>query len=330
MLNIKEYRNDIFGSECIKNDDYFDAQLFDCIKKIIDSGRNKIALFPFCKNAIKAKTILEYCFGVDDVTIVDTTYYKYNTSIVSLDVFLMGNLDAILVIVDNELKNYDNIRKLLLKNQNADNIIDAFPLKPLYKQDSRIISLELASREIYRKNIPGAVAEVGVYRGYFAEFINEFFYDRKFYLFDTFEGFSPKDCAVEEGEKYSDFKCGEWFLDTSPSLVLDKMSHPENCEFKVGYFPDTAKGISDKEKFCFVHLDTDLYLPIKAGLEYFYPRLSNGGYIFVHDFNGVVCKGVRVAVEEFCDQNNVGYVCLPDSIEKGSVVIAKPYNGGEK
>lgn len=189
------------------------------------------------------------------------------------------------------------------------------------KSTPKLGAYEIASREIHKYKIEGAVAEVGVYRGYFAEYINYFFPKRKFYMFDTFCGFDKRDINIEQEKHYSEFKVGDCFLDTSELIVMDKMSTPENCLCIKGYFPETASQIKN-EKFCFVHLDTDLYLPIKNGLEFFYPRLSHGGYIFIHDFNGSA-KGVREAVKEFCETNNIGYVCLPDSVVKGTVVITK-------
>lgn len=41
----------------------------------------------------------------------------------------------------------------------------------------------------------------------------------------------------------------------------------------------------DKEDvFTFVSVDCDLYALTKAGLEFFFPRLSKGGMIICHDF----------------------------------------------
>ncbi len=54
--------------------------------------------------------------------------------------------------------------------------------------------------------------------------------------------------------------------------------------FHEGTFPDTAGPVLN-EKFSFVMLDPDKYKPTFAGLEIFYPRLSQGGYLFMHDFN---------------------------------------------
>jgi O-methyltransferase len=58
-----------------------------------------------------------------------------------------------------------------------------------------------------------------------------------------------------------------------------------------------VKGIEDN--FAFVSIDADLYKPIYDGLVYFYKNLSNGGYIFVHDFNNAYFSGSGKAVEKF-------------------------------
>jgi O-methyltransferase len=67
----------------------------------------------------------------------------------------------------------------------------------------RLSSLELIAYEIYANNIEGNVAELGVFRGDFAKFINISFPDRKLYLFDTFEGFDEKDIEAEYIKKQS-------------------------------------------------------------------------------------------------------------------------------
>ena len=193
--------------------------------------------------------------------------------------------------------------------------------KPIYgkldSNDPRLATLELSSREIYSRNIPGATAELGVYQGGFAERINHFFTDRKLYLFDTFEGFDSRDAEIDRSKNYSTGD-QDW-TKTSVELVLSKMEHRENCIVKKGWFPETAKDVD--EKFCFVSIDTDLYKPILEGLKFFYPRLNHGGVIMVHDFNNCEYTGVRDAVKEFCDENNTGYVCLSDGC--GSAVITR-------
>lgn len=185
----------------------------------------------------------------------------------------------------------------------------------------RSSSLELISREIYEGNIPGDVAELGVYRGDFASMINIYFPDRKLYLFDTFEGFSEEDSLIERKKKFSN--ADQDFSDVSIEKVLKKMKHKENIVLIKGRFPDSLCQIKNPEEliFSFVSLDVDLYQPTKSGLEYFYPRLVKGGFIFIHDYNNKYYKGVKEAVREFCKTNEINFFPLSDS--SGTAIIIK-------
>jgi hypothetical protein len=178
-------------------------------------------------------------------------------------------------------------------------IITDFVIVPV---KSRIIFLERLGELFLEKNIQGAVAEGGVFQGEFAREINRVFPNKKLYLFDTFEGFDEKDLATENKNDYSSF--GAKHLDmTSVELVLKKLPYPEMCDIRKGYFPETAQGVTDR--FCFVNLDFDLYDPILAGLEFFYPRMVPGGIILVHDFFNPGFKGVKAAIAEFGNRQGV-------------------------
>ncbi len=178
-------------------------------------------------------------------------------------------------------------------------------------------SLELAASEIYENKLIGNIAELGVYKGDFAKDINSVFSDRKLYLFDTFEGFDERDRITERKNTFS--SADQDFSDTSTEYVLSRMPHRENCIVKKGFFPQTAEGLEDN--FVFVSIDTDLYEPIYKGLQYFYPRLVKGGYIFVHDFNNDEYKGAKEAVKKFCAEAGIGFVPIADV--GGSAIISK-------
>lgn len=181
----------------------------------------------------------------------------------------------------------------------------------------RLSSLELVADEIHQRKIPGNTAELWVYQWYFASKIQECFPTKKLYLFDTFEGFATKDLETEKNKEYSDGR--ERFGDTNVEKVMEKMSQPHNCIVKKWYFPKTAEDVDDT--FCFVSIDTDLYEPILAGLERFYPRLNQGGYIFIHDYNNVEYKWAKQAVQKFCQEQHINYFPLTDN--RGTVVIMK-------
>ena len=182
----------------------------------------------------------------------------------------------------------------------------------------RMSMLDLAIDEVKTKNIAGSVAELGVYQGHFAKVLNGAFSERKLFLFDTFNGFDESEEAYDK-EKFG-LTHERDFSDTSLEAVLENMPFPESCVARKGLFPSTAEGL-ENESYCFVSIDTDLYEPIKSGLEYFYDRLSPGGFIFVHDYNNTAFPGARQAVNEFSSEREVSFVPVCDWL--GSVVFRK-------
>jgi O-methyltransferase len=181
----------------------------------------------------------------------------------------------------------------------------------------RYSTLGLCYEEIIRRQVEGSIAELGVYKGDFAKRLNSLFPHRNIYLFDTFQGFNETDVEVEKDNRFSEGD--QDFSDTSIESVLAKMKYPEKCIVKKGKFPDTATGVNDS--FCFVSIDADLFAPIFSGLQFFYPKLEKGGFIFIHDFNNDQYKGSRQAVMEYCQEQGIGYIPIPDSC--GTVVLTK-------
>jgi O-methyltransferase len=181
----------------------------------------------------------------------------------------------------------------------------------------RLATLELVSYEISKKKLNGNVAELGVYKGKFAKYINQYFPERKFYLFDTFTGFDKRDIEKEKSNSFS--QAGQNFSDTSLESVLKRMPYPQNCIPVKGYFPESALHV--KDSFVFVSLDADLFEPLYNGLLFFYPKLVAGGYIFIHDFNNDAYKGARKAVEQFCAEQKINFLPVPDL--GGSAIITK-------
>src|SRR3954469_21494876 len=57
----------------------------------------------------------------------------------------------------------------------------------------RYTTLGLAAQRVVDEQIPGAFAEVGVWRGETSAFLHRVAPERTLYLFDTFEGFDERD-----------------------------------------------------------------------------------------------------------------------------------------
>lgn len=168
------------------------------------------------------------------------------------------------------------------------------------------------------KEIPGAFAELGVYKGHSAHALHLMDPSREFHLFDTFEGFTEKDLTAEEGKAATYTKHN--FADTSIESVKAKLTS-EKFIFHKGYFPETAVE-AEKVKFALVNMDADLYNPTKAGLEFFYPRLVRGGVIIVHDYNPD-WPGIMKAVDDFAATIQETIVPLPD--QDSTVMIFKSW-----
>jgi len=172
----------------------------------------------------------------------------------------------------------------------------------------RFTILAAAIQRLNDNNVPGSFAEVGVWRGDTSRIIHSCAPERRFMLFDSFEGFPDSDKDPR-------------FKDTSVEFVLDKVGKSPNVVAVKGYIPNTF-GPYTSEKFALVILDVDKYQPTKDGLEFFYPRLSPGGFIFFHDYNSPESDwGVKRAVDEFMKGRADSLIDIPD--HWGSVALCR-------
>lgn len=196
---------------------------------------------------------------------------------------------------------------------------------------TRIRTTELIIKELKKNNIAGDMAEVGVFRGRFAKILSHYFPEKDLYLYDTFEGFDEQQIADELERGYVTREWAERFIDTNETNVKQYIGNPAHTKIRTGFFPGTIMEEEKKRNFCLVSLDADLYEPILEGLRFFYPRLTEGGYILVHDYNGldisenqyVTTEGVKQAVYDY--EKEIGKLLhkVPISDLNGSIIITK-------
>ncbi|MBL4655163.1 MAG: class I SAM-dependent methyltransferase [Bacteroidia bacterium] len=193
-------------------------------------------------------------------------------------------------------------------------------LERTYRDKVRFYTFWLQIERLKNERILGDFAELGVYKGETAKIIHEMDSSRTFHLFDTFSGFDKQDLLLENStdEKFSTSN----FSDTNLEVVKRSINGNENVHFHPGYFPDSVKNL-DETNYAFVHLDADLYKPTLAALNYFYPKLSTGGVIIIHDYNHT-WNGIPKAVDEFVQSISETIVELADW--QGSVMIVKSSN----
>lgn len=300
------------------------------IKYQLEKGKKNFVIYPFGMYGKITKRILNEEFGVQEKYVVDNVLCEIESEIKSVaDMKEDYQHDDFVVLLAALYKppRTNAIFQQLSDFVTAERLVDVLSpstfFYPEYHYEDVNISknkkhwaIECISREIYKNGIEGSVVEAGVYQGKTSRIINRLFPDRKLYLFDTFEGFDERDQKKDDEANRYNTKLD--FTDTSEEFVLEQMPYPQNCIIKKGWFPESAVGVEDT--FAFVRLDMDLYDPIYAGLKFFYPRMAKGGYIAIHDCRSRYFDGARAAVLEFCKENHLNYMCMPD--ELGTAVIS--------
>lgn len=187
------------------------------------------------------------------------------------------------------------------------------PLSPrdLENDYVRVRTLEALCQRL--GGVAGAAAELGVYRGGFARCINALLPERALYLFDTFAGFDAAEAASAAPGLVAAHRL------TGAEQVLRLMPHPERVVLRPGVFPASLGGL--EERFCLVSLDVDLEESTLAGLRYFVPRLSPGGYLLLHDWHTPRLAGVERALARYEAERRAPLHAVPLCDINGSLVI---------
>jgi len=141
-------------------------------------------------------------------------------------------------------------------------------------------------------DIPGDIAEIGVYRGGTLKLLALLAPERAAHGFDTFCGMPEIDPEKDNHHKRGDFSQTSYeqvrvFMEGSPNVLLHK-----------GVFPHTASSVAEK-MFSLVHIDADIYPSVLAACRFFYPRMSPGGVIVSDDYGSRNCLGAKFAMDEF-------------------------------
>jgi O-methyltransferase len=213
------------------------------------------------------------------------------------------------------LINSFGLSRALLRERFLKRLVSDWFLTPYLRPDARGLivrtgdpvrsgALYLAIEEILKQQLAGAFAECGVYRGELSRFIHGLAPAKRFYLFDTFQGFDIRDSHTSGDGRFDD---------TSVQGVLRTIGETENIIIREGFFPETAQGL-EAETFSLVVVDFDKYEPTIAALEFFYPRLSGGGYLFVHDYNSPESDwACSRALNEFLKDKIEKIITIPDA-----------------
>jgi len=198
------------------------------------------------------------------------------------------------------------------------------------KIDSSIINqtqidfLVLYLLEAVNEKVEGDIVELGCYVGesskYLQKTLIETNSDKKLYVYDSFQGLPPLS-KHEENTGWT-----EGGLTTSEDILKENFLRnglPLPIITK-GWFKDIQNS-QLPDKICFAFLDGDFYDSIYDSLNKIYDRVSEKGYIFIHDYDRTDLPGVKAAVFDFFNQKNIKFniVKLCDQlavIQKNTVI----------
>ncbi len=163
-------------------------------------------------------------------------------------------------------------------------------------------------------------AEFGSYKGGSGEIIAKACPNRSLFLIDSFQG-------LPETDPEKDFHYQGEFADVDyiGTAGYFKMLYP-NVRLLKGFSPSVFDFFDQSVKFTFVHIDCDLFSSCNDAIQFFFPRLMDGGYMIYDDYGFSSCRGVKLCVDEFVENTELkfaGELIDPDGISSKQFLIIK-------
>ncbi len=152
--------------------------------------------------------------------------------------------------------------------------------------------------------VPGDFCELGCWRGLSAyqtaEWIRDNYPERHFCIVDSFQGLSEYRSEDKTGTPH-DHEAMRRILACPEDTVRRNLQEFPFVSFHRGWIPEQFHEISNQQ-FCWVHVDVDLYQPIKDSIDFLYPRLVKHGLMVFDDYGCSYFPGAKTAVDEFLDR----------------------------
>jgi hypothetical protein len=206
----------------------------------------------------------------------------------------------------------------------------------------RIAALCDGVEYVVEREVPGAIAECGVWRGgsmmaAALTLLRLGVTDRDIYLFDTFRGMPPptEQDTPSLYDGYSPFEhwrkrqkapdLNTWHyvpVERVRAAVLSTGYPADRVHLVEGRVEDTIPAAAP-DAFALVRLDTDWYQSTRHEMEHLYPRLSPGGVLLIDDYGHY--EGARRAVDEYLAEQ--GERLLLNRVDYTARVAVKPERG---
>lgn len=150
----------------------------------------------------------------------------------------------------------------------------------------------------------GDVAECGVWKGHSAHMLATILKSRgfsgKFQIFDSFEGLSElthNDLNERFTMNDEQANAQKDILTCSEDIVRANLAEFDFMQYFPGWIPSRFPDVSDST-YILVHIDVDLYQPYRDAIEFFFPRLVDGGILAFDDYGLTQFPGAKTAIDE--------------------------------
>jgi asparagine synthase (glutamine-hydrolysing) len=183
-----------------------------------------------------------------------------------------------------------------------------------YLKPEKLVRIEQAVADVSRAGVAGCFLECGIALGGSGIVIATLMPDhREFHGYDVF-GMIPPPTSTKDDEKsrarYETIRTGQsrgiggdpyyGYVEDLERRVIDNFARfgqpvdGRRVSLHKGFFQDT---LHPPPTIAFAHIDCDWYDPVKLCLQRIVPRLAEGGYVVLDDYNDY--GGCRQAVDEF-------------------------------
>lgn len=191
--------------------------------------------------------------------------------------------------------------------ENANNAYEKYCAYTMIPKGTFIENLRLCQKI---NNIRGCVVECGVWRGGMIASIAEILgNNRRYYLFDSFEGLPPakqidgKDALAWQSNKDSIYYYDNCKAEELYAKEAMEMASASDYRIVKGWFLETLSKFPLDESIALLRLDGDWYDSTMQCIEALYPKVAQGGIIIVDDY--YTWDGCSRAVHDYLSRHQL-------------------------
>jgi hypothetical protein len=168
-------------------------------------------------------------------------------------------------------------------------------------------------------DIKGDFAECGVNKGGYARALMHYTdfgkCDKKFYLFDTFEGLPESQMTDGEKALESSGKRYKYKYDPCLEQVIKTFNPFSNAIIVQGIVPESLTNFPKEARVSFLSIDMNCLIPEIAAANFFWDKLVSGAIVLLDDYGWDSHILQKEAFDKF-------------AIEKGSEILSLPTGQG--